>query len=236
MQMRYVSLTLLFLIASLANAKPDDKIKVALLSEKEYRPINMEINSALDFLKHYEKDIYSDYITFEDIQDDPGLLKNYDLVWFHRQDPSEFSSLALRGDILGSIKNYVAQGGNLLLSLDAFRYIIPLDIETVPPETRTKEAKDKGYGRKLGMHAFREHPLFDGMFGGAYIYKPIIDMEVRQTGYFGDQLPANGKIVAVDWDYIFLREENRLLVEYEVGEGKVLAIGAYTHFAAPNLN
>ena len=80
-----------------------------------------------------------------------------------------------------------------------------LGIEGVKPETRVKPAKDNGYGRRLAMHAFREHPLFEGLNGGAYILAPISDTTVNQTGYFGSAVPESGKVVAVDWDYIFVK-------------------------------
>jgi glycogen debranching enzyme len=95
---------------------------------------------------------------------------------------------------------------------------------------------DEGYGRKLGLHSFLNHPVFDGMFGGAYIMMPVKDTSFRVTGYFGNSLPEKGKVIAVDWDYIFLREDSKLMLEYHVGKGKVIAVGGYACYSVPNMN
>jgi len=40
----------------------------------------------------------------------------------------------------------------------------------------------------------------------------------------------------VDWDYIFLREDKKLVFEYEANGGKIIAVGAYLDYAADNIN
>jgi glycogen debranching enzyme len=134
------------------------------------------------------------------------------------------------------ISDFVTKGGNLLLTLNAFHYINTLGIEPVKPTDSIKQSIDEGYGRKLGFHAFLNHPVFDGMFGGAYLMMPVKDTAFRITGYFGSSLPVNGKVIGVDWDYIFLREDSKLMLEYNVGKGKVIAVGGYTCFSVPNMN
>ena len=109
-----------------------------------------------------------------------------------------------------------------------------LGIESSPLSMRHKTSIDEGYGRKLGFHSFREHPVFKGLHGGAYIYQPEKDLTVRVHGFFGDNVPAEGKVVAIDWDYIFFREDSKLLVDYDFGEGKVVAVGGYTYYSKQN--
>ena len=43
-------------------------------------------------------------------------------------------------------------------------------------------------------------------------------------------------VVAIDWDYIFFRENSKLVLEYNAGPGKVIAIGEYLYFSRPNRN
>jgi hypothetical protein len=59
-------------------------------------------------------------------------------------------------------------------------------------------------------------------------------MKTRQIGFFGASTPQNGKIVAVDWSYITLKEDSKLVVEYQIGKGKVLVVGAYAYYSIPN--
>ncbi len=78
------------------------------------------------------------------------------------------------------------------------------------------------------------HPVFNGLNGGAYMFNPTVDMKTRQIGFFGSSIPQNGKVVAVDWSYITLKEDSKLVIEYSIGKGKVLAVGAYTYYSIPN--
>ncbi len=176
------------------------------------------------------------YCTFHDLKRHPKQLQEVAVVWFHRSDTSDFTTDESDGKVIKLLREYLENGGKILLTLDAFQYINLLGIETAIPSVRQKSSVDEGYGRKLGFHAFREHPVFTGMYGGAYIYKPIKDLTLRVNGFFGDTLPMQGKVVAIDWDYIFFRENSKVIVEYDVGKGKLLAIGGYTVFVPSNEN
>ena len=189
----------------------------------------IETREALEFAKG---SIDVRIITGEQIIS-PENLNGMDLLWFHNND-SVFNGLG--EPAIKAIQNYVDQGGRLLLTLEGFRLINDLGLEPVWIETRNKQAVDEGYGRQLGLHAFKEHPVFDGMNGGAYILKPVHDTTVRIHGFFDDNVPKNGEVIAVDWDYIFLREGSKLMVQYRAGKGKVLAVGGYTVFSSQNTN
>jgi glycogen debranching enzyme len=65
---------------------------------------------------------------------------------------------------------------------------------------------------------------------------PVKDTAFRVTGYFGNSVPRNGKVIGVDWDYIFLREDSKLMLEYSAGKGKVIAVGGYACYSVPNMN
>lgn len=228
--------TLQIVIALLAicftNYSQTTKVKIGLLSSEELS--SNELKSTEEYLANNENIEY-DKISFEDIVD--GIsLSEYDVLWFHRPDSSEFNSVETNPEAISAIKNYVSEGGGLLLTLDAFKYIVNLGLESNAPEVRYKLCEDQGFGRLLGFHSFRSHPIFKGLNGGSYIYKPRVDIKVRQLGYFDDNIPKEGKVVAVDWDYIFLREHKKVVVEYTLGEGKILAVGGYTYFEPENIN
>ncbi|MBN4081381.1 hypothetical protein JYT44_03350, partial [Caldithrix abyssi] len=172
--------------------------------------------------------------TFDQLSKTTEILDGIDVLWFHRVDTSHIPVVNKEPHILSSVKDFVRKGGNLLLTQDAFPYIVDLGLETERTQVRYVEVRDSGYGRKIGLHAFREHPVFDGLFGGANIYNPYQDIKCRQNGYFDDSVPGNGKVIAVDWSYIHLRENSKLMVEYEYGAGRVIAVGAYVYLAEPN--
>ncbi len=158
--------------------------------------------------------------------------QKFDLLWIHNSD-SLLSPLA-SGDA-DKLKQYVASGGNLLLTLEAFRLVYDLGLENSVPGLKYVSASDEGYGRKLGFHAFIDHPVFSGLHGGAYVWNSSKDNITRMRGYFDDYIP-NGQTVAVDWAYITLKENSRIIIEYHYGSGKVLAAGAYTYYSPENYN
>ena len=192
-----------------------------------------EEKAAIEFLKQNEK-LSLKAFTFDQLSETTQILDGIDVLWFHRVDTSRVPVINKEPHILSSLKNFIREGGTFLLTQDAFSYIVDLGLETEKPQVRYVEVRDSGYGRKIGLHAFKQHPIFDGFFGGANIYNPYQDVKCRQIGYFDDIVPQNGKVIAVDWSYIHLRENSKLMLEYEYGDGKVIAVGAYVYLAAPN--
>jgi glycogen debranching enzyme len=207
--------------------------QVLIVGREPLTPADTERAAALEFiqsLKHYTVS----HTTFHELKKHPKQVRNVDLIWFHRPDTSEFSPEETDPGLLATLREYLSEGGSMLLTLDAFRYLNLLGVESVVPGVRHKSSVDEGYGRKLGFHSFREHPVFDGLYGGSYVYTPAKDLTVRVNGFFGDTVPLQGKVVAIDWDYIFFREHSKILVEYDLGGGKVLAAGGYTYYGRSN--
>lgn len=209
--------------------------KVAVLDLNNSFSNDKELQSVYKFLKdntelipqilEYNKSLNSQFSFF-----------NYDLIWLHRADSTGFTEQEKDSGLISKLREYVLDGGNLFLTLEALRYLNLLGFETEIPTVNYVDAIDDGYGRKLGLHSFRSHPIFNGMNGGAYMFNPETDMKTRQIGFFGASSPQNGKVVAVDWSYITLKENSKLVVEYKIGKGKVLAVGAYTYYSIPNNN
>jgi hypothetical protein len=205
--------------------------KIAILQPAYENKPDAESMAALMFLSNIEHfDIT--ILTTNELKD-ASQLEDHQMVWFHHGD-STFSKLPRKA--VKALQEYTEAGGKLFLTLEGFRAIHDLGLEPQMAEVRNKHAEDSGYGRKLGLHAFRSHPVFEGLNGGAYIFKPHRDTTMRIIGYFDEQVPLNGKVMAVDWDYIFLRESSKLMLEYHNGTGKILAIGAYTCLSQPNIN
>jgi hypothetical protein len=180
-------------------------------------------------------------LTFSWIQGGEAAWKEldpdkYDIIWVHRPDSLSYAGFEDDHAYYDAMLHYADRGGSILLTQHALTFLNRSGLEPVGVEHRSKGSEDNGYGRMLGFHAFLHHPLFDSLNGGAYVWKPPYDTTVTQCGFFDEKVPQNGKVVAVDWDYIFVRENSKLIVEYEVGKGKVLGIGAYFNLDIPNLN
>jgi hypothetical protein len=175
---------------------------------------------------------------------EPGHLEaavnEMDVVWIHGTQPTLFPTDAMRA--------FVGQGGGLLLTLQAAALVGPLGLETVPPndcreqvwhheqdqwwtgELRTMKA----YPHVRGLATYGRHPLVDGLHNGTYCWAPSEGETYAWACYSGGACPADGRVVAVERAYIVQNPERAVAWEYMVGRGRVLCIGAFTYFAAPN--
>ena len=212
-----------------------NKPLIGFVSLRPYSEVNPEVKLAFDNLEKFGA-YKAEFLTFKEFENQGKTNSRFSAIWIHRPDTTVFAPAESDSKLVNALITYVDKGGNLWLTLQAAHYINLLGFETVELQDSTKICIDEGYGRRLGFHAFREHPLFDGLNGGAYICRPTVDITSRITGFFGVRLPRQGKVIAVDWDYIFLREDSRLVLEYNPGKGKVLAVGGYMEFTAPNSN
>ncbi|MCX6278653.1 MAG: GH116 family glycosyl hydrolase [Bacteroidetes bacterium] len=212
-----------------------NKPLIGFVSLFPYNESDAVTKTAFDQLSR-STEFSAQFVTIRELEKKPKQNNRFAVLWIHRTDTTPLKSNETDEKFLKSIKGYVEQGGKLLLSMQAAHYLNALGYETEILHDSAKTCADDGYGRRLGFHAFREHPLFTGLNGGAYIQKPLDDVKTRITGYFGTKCPANGKVVAVDWDYIFLREDSKLILEHTPGSGKILTVGAYMDFAMPNRN
>ncbi len=213
----------------------EGSVSVWFLAPVPYEKAGKETRAAFDFLNKIPG-ISGRYLLFEELPGSEKKLKQADVLWIHRDETTEFSKAERDRKLYLTLKEYIEGGGRLMLTQQAVHYLNLLGYESTLMEDSTKLCYDNGYGRRLGFHSFIDHPVFSGLHGGAYICWPQSDMTTRITGLFGDRVPINGKTVAVDWDYIFLREQTKLVLEYAPGTGRILAVGGYMLFGIPNRN
>jgi glycogen debranching enzyme len=207
---------------------------LAFISDKEPGNSDTLVNSFFAFLLK-QKEFACEALSAGDLAKKPSAVNKYKVVVYYKDKHGPLPEALTAARTVGEIVKYLENGGCLLLSGFAMHYLVELGLEKLQPYDSLKQCNDESYGRKLGFHAFLDHPLFAGMNGGAYILRPMKDQKVGLCGYFGNVIPQ-GKVAGVDWDYIFLREESRILMEYSKGSGKVLAVGGYMDFSQPNLN
>ncbi|MFP4471151.1 MAG: MGH1-like glycoside hydrolase domain-containing protein [Bacteroidales bacterium] len=226
------NITIAFLLILLGSGLQGQQLNVALSTAGEPWKGNREYRAAWAFLEQQEN-IAAGFIDFKNLEK-KRKLKNYDVVWIHIADTVISPDEPITFQALDNLKDYVKNGGGLLLTGEAVLLLNSMDIEPNKPSVVYKDAEDSGYGRMLGFHSLRSHPVFAGLNGGAYVLKPSRDLRVRNIGYYGEKVPENGKVVATDWDYIFLRENIKLVTEYQLGAGKIIAVGAYMYFSYPD--
>lgn len=171
-------------------------------------------------------------VTLQQLQQQP--LAGYAGIWYHRTDTT--APDATEQALGGKLANYVKQGGNLFLGMEAMPLLNVWGWESAPVTLRYDTVKDEGFGRPLGFHAFKTHPLFEGLQGGAYVSKQPADHVVRKHGFYDSSVPVRAKVAGIDWTYITFSENNKLLAELTIGKGRVIAAGAYLYYAAENYN
>jgi len=164
------------------------------------------------------------------------ILSRASVVIYHRSDSAEITTqeIILKRELLSYVKN----GGSLLLSMDGVKLMNTWDIEPEQVQIEYQDATDGGFGRAVGFHGYREHPIYNGLYGGAYTWKATVDHFARTIGFSGTKVPraAGSKVLGINWAYIQYHENRKLVWETPIGKGKILAIGGYLYFSKPNVN
>lgn len=163
-------------------------------------------------------------------------LDRYDLVWWNRTDTTALTPEEVSAG--PAFIRYMEKGGRVVLSMDAVRLGNAWGLEPNPVEENTWTAEDSGFGRKVGYHAFRSHPLFDGMHGGAYVWHGHQDNTCRVLGYTGTNAPQREgtRIAATLWELIYYHPDYKVIWEQPVGKGRLLSIGCFLYYGRPNYN
>lgn len=231
MKMNKLKFFFLFIILITATAMTAQDLKVGYLINSGLSR-NKEVNAGLTFLK--DQNYKETSLDLAALNNDS--FQDIDILWYHR--PDSLDPTSLEKEIGPAILSYVKKGGKLILSLDAVRLLNTWGVESSPIQIKYADIKDEGFGRKLGFHGFKTHPVFSDLHGGAYIWHSKKDHRVRKLGFFENSLPEgpSAKVIGIDWAYITYHENSKLVWEYSLGKGKILAIGAYTYFSRPNFN
>ncbi len=196
--------------------------------------INYHINK--EELAGIEKVLKNKHLNYEVIL--PGIdnsftyLKRFTHLWYHRTDTVSFDNKEI--NLRAALIEFVKSGGNLFLSMESVPLLNKWGIESKTIQVEQDTVKDEGFGRPLGYHAFKSHPIFAGLLGGVYTSKQKTDHTVRKHGFFGSSFPKEAKVIGIQWTYITFTEQNKILLEYNLGKGKIIAAGAYLYYATDN--
>lgn len=221
---------LLFIALFLFGACQQKQVMVGLLVSDANRQ-TAELTALYEYIESGQN-MRCEYIEVND----SSRLYGYDIVWYHKNDST--GVLKSETKLKSLIVDYVSSGGKLILSMDAVDLLNDWDIEPEQIAEKNYQAVDEGFGRKVGFHAYREHPLFDKMFGGAYTWHGKNDNTCRVKGFFGDKFPkaAGSRVIGTLWEYIFYHPEDKILWETSLGNGKILSIGGFLYYSEENFH
>jgi glycogen debranching enzyme len=221
-------LTICFFIVSL-NVLQAQPIRIAIVKDH----CALAELSVMTQMLGKNKQFSIQQVSLSDLQKS-SALHHFNQVWYHRTDTAD---LTVFEKALGaSIKAFVKGGGNVFLSMEAVPLLNDWGIEPNAFQLQRDTVIDEGFGRPLGFHSFKSHPIFDGLLGGVYTSKQKKDHIVRKHGFFGNSIPAKADVIGIQWTYITFTESSKLLLEYNLGKGKIIAAGSYLYYAADNYN
>lgn len=161
-------------------------------------------------------------------------INKVDVVWVHIPDFASYVKWENHLEKLKPLKTFYENGGKLFLSDFAAFLPSALEIESHKPKLRTLQIKDNGLFDERGLQSFRGHPVFNDLFGGGFIWDSYENHELPIIGYFDDDFPQSGKVVATEKSYVTVNENHRLMVEYQEKQGKILSVGAFIYFSKGN--
>jgi glycogen debranching enzyme len=227
-------IVLLMLAYHYISFSQSQNINIALLSDNSSSKTNEEEKAVMQFLKSH-KNYSTSYLNFSDLNRKSISLNKFNMIWFLKTDSSEFSNDEIN-KTTETLKNYIKNGGKLILTNESMNYITYLGLEKEKPQIKYITTNNNGSISNLGFHSFRNHIIFQNLNGGAYIFSPKEEKSCRQIGYFDKFVPQKGKVIAVDWADGELKPDSKIVIEWELGSGKVIAIGSYMYFSESNVN
>lgn len=175
-------------------------------------------------------------VPFVKLCTNPSILQGSPVLWWHYDSSTNLPPIVLDPAVTLALRSYVELGGSLFLSLLAAQYIVDLGVEEVRPNIIEKGEWNRRcwaeqYPDIRGLSSFRGHPIFNELHGAAYTWKPQPQSAFSGAFYETPVSPRNGRIVAVEREYIKLNEDWRVAVEYRLGKGRILTVGSFMFFA-----
>lgn len=175
------------------------------------KPGNEEDTKVLKWLKKRNfPDI--DFIKVEQFSE----TYNFDAIWIH-----SIEDFVLKQDMLNWLKGQLDKGTNLLLTMNAVKLLVTLDLEE-KKSLKLSKNKIRGMRDIKGFQSCDGHPLFEGLNNGVYILQPssLIKSTINYRG-------TKAHTVAVEKSYISYHVDKRLIWKYKTANGLILAISSF---------
>lgn len=173
-------------------------------------------------------------LTIRNAADVRGGVKPGDVLWVHLSDEASYRRWAEMKEGNAVVAEHYRHGGRILLTGYSTLLLNDLAIEPRTLEVRKDTIQNEWLFDKKGFQSFRGHPLFNGLFGGEYVWDPDEDQILPLVGYFDGSFPEAGRVVAVDKAYVFVHAKRKIVFEYAKGDGKILAVGGAVYFGRRN--
>jgi hypothetical protein len=155
------------------------------------------------------------------------------VLWWHYANEEALPSIAARPANLRAVRNHLAGGGSLLLSLIAASYTVPLEIESSPPDIVSRRAAFVGADDEVGGFQSRGHPLLQRFWGGVLPSANVAYPPRPAVAYTGDRWPDEGRAWAVHKSEHGADPTTKIGIEYADvfgAGGTVLTLGAHCYF------
>jgi len=158
-------------------------------------------------------------------------LSQFAVLWYHQGDSAERTALH-DAEGIKALKSHVAGGGGLFLSGAGLAVVHDLGVESIRP--RISGGGQDAYQASI-IPVETDHPIFAGLdFDGIFTGSSLL--QVTEHGYpafsdfYGSGGPQDGMLLAKANS----GDENPL-VEYELGKGRIIAMGwRLPHYADRN--
>ncbi|MCC6929582.1 MAG: hypothetical protein IT359_11380 [Gemmatimonadaceae bacterium] len=171
----------------------------------------------------------------------PGALGDDDVAWCHAGQAVPTLPSAWRD----ALSSWIAGGGGLLLTALATPLAGALGAPDESPQLQRIAAWrhaddplwDEGfrdwpdYPHIRGAQGWGRHPLFDGLPRGTFTWRAREGEGVARTVFRAPHWPR-GRVIAVDRAYVRLDADTAVAWEYDVGNGRILCLGANVALAA----
>lgn len=155
-------------------------------------------------------------------------------LWIHLPDTTGLNNLLNQKIFLSALNKYYQNGRKILFTDYAAMLPNAIGIEPKKPEIRIDTIQNDWLFDKRGFQGHQGHPLFAGFFGSNYIWDANEDQILPLVGYFGNDFPEKGKVIAVDKSYIFLHADRKIVIEHSNQNGKIISIGSSIYFSKSN--
>jgi hypothetical protein len=171
------------------------------------------------------------------VHQDPSFKESSspDVFWVHLPDSSAYLKWRSGPACRMALDSLTRNGARVLFT--GYAALLPheLGIETVPPSVDRLPVREDWLFDKKGLQSWRGHPVFAGLFGGAFLFDGFRNDTLPRVGYFSNRFPREGRIVAVEKSYITVHRTRRLMTEYETdGSGRLLSVGGLVYFDRSN--
>jgi GH15 family glucan-1,4-alpha-glucosidase len=168
------------------------------------------------------------------VGEDGMTLKGLAVAWVHIPDSVAYERWKPFLAQLKALAPFARDGGKLLFTNFAATLPYDIGIESERTEAGPISLQDDWLFDQKGIQGFRDHPVFNGLFGGVFTWDTNVDNALHRVGYFGSRFPKEGKVVGIEKSYVVIESDNKLMIEHTPGKGKAMSIGAFVFFSRPN--